>query len=104
MPAFTGTSLQGNQLLFNNQLNTSTFWSIQVTNRLTLPPQLRGYFSLVVFNLVPNPDIILVVERGKVFSPGIVRRIPIPNFGTDWRYRLEADWNQAGLTWVASID
>lgn len=97
----TGNSIVGNQSVLVSQPAASIRWSLKITNSTTFPPQLRGYYTLILFNLVLSPQELLVVDRGKIFSPGTFRKIPSPDLGANWFYRLDVQWNQSNLPWVA---
>jgi len=98
----TGVSIRGQQTLEGVAVAPSGFYSVAITSQ-PLPPIRRvGYFYLYQYRNA-TPFQCFIVDDGRIRAPGLWRRIAVPLFAADYRYRLDVIWEVPGLNWTSTF-
>jgi len=96
----TGVSIRGVQNLVTVGQAGSGFFSVRMVNTPLPVIQRLGYFYLYQYrNVTPFPH--YVIDDGWLRAPGEWRKITVPLFDANHRYRLDVKWEIPGLSWDA---
>jgi len=98
----SGLSIVGRQTLVIASTVSIKQWAVRITNRPLPPIERLGYIYVYVF-FAPAPQSHWIIDEAYLRAPGVWGTLKIPQFDSNYWYKVEATWEASNIPWDAQL-